>query len=83
MDNGRTYFYPFNADGSYMDLTPCGYSRIELNDSRDAFSSVENAKRIMAMALTAKSMGLRVVLGYDTAQAPGCRVAEIQVEWPQ
>lgn len=83
MDNGRTYFYPFNGDGSYMDLTPCAYSRLELSDSGDAFGSVENARRIMGMALAAKSMGLRVVLGYNTEQAPACRIAELQVEWPQ
>lgn len=83
MDNGRTYFYPMNADGSNMELSPCLYSRIELNDTGDSFGSLENGRRMMAMALAAKSMGLRVRFGFDTAQAPACRVAELQVEWSQ
>jgi hypothetical protein len=83
MDNGRTYFYPLNADGSAMSLSPCLYSRVELNDSGDSFGSAENGRRIMSMALTAKALGLRAIIGYDTSQAPACRVAEFQVEWPQ
>jgi hypothetical protein len=85
MDNGMTYFYPALPNGSlsYNLGGNCQYSRLELRDSGDRFNSAENGKRMMAMLLAAKSQGLRVSFGYDDADGPTCRLAQLNVEWPQ
>ena len=79
MDNGRTYFYgvpmAFSLSGN------CLYNRLELNDTGDRFSSVENAKRMMSLILSAKMSGRKVFFGYDDADGPTCRVAQIYVQW--
>ena len=82
LDNGRTYFIPVLAPGNNLGPT-CAYGRLELRDTGDYFNSVENARRMMATLLTAKSQGLRVNFGFEDQDGPACRVSGIQVEWPQ
>src|SRR5690242_15451972 len=85
MDNGMTYLYPKLANGSlgWPLGGNCQYSRLELRESGDRFNAPENGKRMYAMLLTAKAQGLRVDLGYDDADGPTCRLAQVFVEWPQ
>lgn len=85
MDNGVTYFYPPNpAENGSLNYPlggNCLNSRLELRDTGDRFNSVENARRIMALILSARMAGKRVMLGYDDADGPACRIAQVIVEW--
>lgn len=85
MDNGVTYFYPSNpaANGSlnYPLGGNCLNSRLELRDTGDRFNSIENARRIMALILSARMAAKRVMLGYDDTDGPACRIAQVIVEW--
>lgn len=76
MDNGKTYFYgPFTVSSN------CQYNRLELGDAGDRFNSIENARKMMALILSARMSGLKVSLGYDDTDGPGCRIAEVYVQW--
>jgi hypothetical protein len=82
MDNGVTYLYPTMPNG--VTFSPnCAYGRLELRETGDRFNAPENGKRMYALALTAKAQGLRVNFGYDDADGPSCRLAQLSVEWPQ
>jgi hypothetical protein len=73
MDNGRTYF-------SFPGFTPsggCQNNRLELRDTGDLFNSVENARRMYALILFARTAGKRIKLGYDNSDGTQCRVAEV------
>jgi hypothetical protein len=82
MDNGVTYFYPnYNGSLSYPLNGNCMYSRLELRDTGDRFNSAENGKRMMALILSARLVGKLVSLGYDDTDGPGCRIAQVIVQW--
>lgn len=82
MDNGVTYLYPVLPNNATLGPN-CTYNRLELRETGDRFNAVENGKRMYALLLTAKAQGLRVNFGYDDADGPACRVAQLYVEWPQ
>lgn len=83
MDNGVTFFYPAlpNGSQSWPLGGNCLYSRLEINNAGDKFGSVDNAKRMMALLLTAKTSGLKANFGYDDAEGPSCRLAQVFVQW--
>jgi hypothetical protein len=75
MDNGVTYFGGFTTTGS------CLYNRLELRDTGDYSSSVENGRRMYALILSARLAGKAVRLGYNDTDGPACRIAEVWVQW--
>lgn len=75
MDNGVTYFRGFTTIGN------CAYNRLELRDTGDYFGSVENARRMYALILSARLSGKAINLGYNDTDGPNCRVAEVWINW--
>lgn len=75
MDNGVTYFRGFTTSGN------CAYNRLELRETGDYFSAVENARRMYALILSARLSGKAIQLGYNDTDGPNCRVAEVWVQW--
>jgi hypothetical protein len=75
MDNGVTYFRGFTTSGN------CQHNRLELRDSGDYFSSVENGRRMYAAILAARLAGKAISLGYNDTDGPDCRIAEVWVDW--
>jgi len=74
MDNGKTYF-----TGDFTSTCNCLYDRLELRDTVEYFGSVENARRMYALILSARAQDIR--LGYNDTDGPECKVAEVWIEW--
>ena len=75
MDNGVTFVSGFTTSGN------CLYDRLELRDTGDYFNSAENARRMYALILSARMAGKAVKSGYNDTDGPGCRVAEVWIQW--
>jgi hypothetical protein len=77
MDNGLTFF-------TFPGLTlsgNCLYNRLELRDAGDYFGSAENARRMYALIISARMADKPIRLGYNDSDGPGCRVAEVWIQW--
>ena len=75
MDNGKTYFYGFTTSGT------CLHNRLELRETGDYWDQLENSRRIMSLILAARMSGKKVSLGYNDQDGPGCRIAQVSVQW--
>lgn len=67
--------------GGFTTSGNCLYDRLELRDSGDYFGSVENGRRMYALILSARMQDKRIKLGYNDTDGPGCRVAEVWIDW--
>ncbi len=76
MDNGKTYFA-----GGFTTTGNCLYDRLELRDTGDLSSSAVNGQRMYALILAARSAGRPIKLGYENTDGPGCRIAQVWVQW--
>jgi len=52
-----------------------------MRDSGDYSGSVENSKRMFAFILAAKAQVRKIRLGYNDADGPACRLAQVGVQW--
>lgn len=75
MDNGVTYFSGFTTSGG------CLYNRLELRETGDYYSNVENGRRMYALILSAQLAGRLVRLGYNDSDGPNCRISSVVVQW--
>ena len=75
MDNGVTYFSGFTTSGN------CQFNRLELRDTGDYYTSVENGRRMYALILSARLAGKAVKLGYNDTDGPACRISSVVIQW--